>query len=100
MHCFKYHDENGTHNIYIIDDIAAKWRKIGAILKFTGPELDNIETSNQGVQKCCERMLIQWLSGHVRGSTITWRALIEAIRDARLEKLANQLEQRLSCTTA
>ena len=55
------------------------------MLKFTPADLDSINSSSQGdVESCCERMLSKWLAGHVVGSSITWKTLIEALRDARL----------------
>ena len=66
------------------------------MLKFTSADLDSINSSCQGeLESCCERMLSKWLAGHVRGSSITWKTLIKALRDARLGQLANDLEQGL-----
>ena len=96
--CFKYKDENGEKKrIFIIDDIGAKWKRVGRMLKFTSADIDNINSSCQSdVESCCEKMLSQWLEGFVAGSSsITWKTLIEALRDARLGQLADDLEQIL-----
>ena len=93
LSCFKYEDEDGiTQRIYILDDIAAKWRRVGRCLKFRASSLDNIEsTCNGNVEKCSERLLTLWLEGHVAGVPITWKMLTEAITDARLGELADKL---------
>ena len=95
LSCFKYKDEKGkTQRIYILDDIAANWRRVGRCLKFQASTLDNIETTHKGdVEKCSERLLTHWLAGHVAGVSITWKTLMEAITDARLGELADKLRK-------
>ena len=67
------------------------------MLEFTPADIDNINSSCQGeVENCCEKMLSQWLEGYVRGSSITWETLVEALRDSCLRQLADKIEQRLS----
>ena len=94
--CFKYKDEKGrTQRIYIIDEIAAKWRRFGVCLKFSTNILDNIESTCRGdVEACVNRLLTLWLEGHVQNvsqAPITWETLLEALRDGRLGQLADNL---------
>ena len=95
LSCFKFKDEKGTtQRIYILDDIAAKWWRVGLGLKFQASTLDNIEsTCNGDVEKCSKRLLTLWLEGHVTGVPITWKTLMEAITDARLGELADKLRK-------
>ena len=100
LYCFKYTDTKGdTQIIRIIDKIAIKWRRLGACLKFSTDSLDIIDTDNCGkVEACTERMLSLWIEGHVQEDSqapITWRTLLEALRDANLVQLADNLTHLL-----
>ena len=97
LSCFKYKDEEGiTQQIYILDHIAAKWRRVGLGLKFQASTLDNIECKYNGdVEKCSEKLLALWLEGHVGQVPITWKTFTEALTDARLGELADNLTKLL-----
>ena len=99
--CFKYKDEQErTQRIYIMDEITAKWKRFGICLKFSPSILDNIESTCRGdVEACVNRLLTMWLEGHVQDvsqAPITWETLLEALRDARLGKLADDLTDLLT----
>lgn len=99
LSCYKYKDIEGrVQRIYIIDEIAAKWRRVGLSLNFSASDLDNIESSCQGkVEECSERLLIQWLDGNISTQLpITWETLLDALRDARLGQLAETLTDSLT----
>ena len=87
-----------VQRIYIIDEIAAKWRRVGLSLNFSTSDLDNIESSCQGkVEECSERLLTQWLDGNISTQLpITWETLLDALRDARLGQLAETLTDSLT----
>ena len=100
LYCFKYTDtRGGTQRIRIIDKIAPRWRRLGACLKFSTDSLDIIDADNHGkVEACTERMLSLWLEGHVLEDSrapITWRTFLEALRDANLVQLADNLTHLL-----
>ena len=97
LNCFKYKDTKGEiQRFYIMNKIAAQWRKIGIALKFETNCLDSIQsTCNHDVEQCCEKMLTQWLGGHVKQLPITWRTLLEALRDARMNQVADELTDLL-----
>ena len=96
--CYKYVNEHGVEQrLHIIDEICSKWDNLGSMLKFTQSNIESIMKTSQGdVEKCCKTMLTQWLEGRVEGR-ITWKALIEALKDVRLRELAGKLEQILIC---
>ena len=101
LNCFKYKDEQGrTQRIYIMDEIAAKWKRFGLCLKFSPSSLNNIESTCRGdVEACVNRLLTMWLEGHVQDvshAPITWETLLEALRDARLGKVADNLTDLLT----
>ena len=85
--------------IFIIEDIAAKLKRLGASLKFTTTKLDNIEADHREVEACANRLLTLWLQGHVQDvsqAPITWRTFLEALRDCRLGQLADTLTDLLT----
>ena len=95
--CFKYKDEQGVQQrIHIIDDMAPRWSEVGALLKFSESDIDNIgSTCNNDAVKCCRRLLSKWLEGYNDSSDSrpkTWETLLEVMRDARLGELADKLE--------
>ena len=85
-----------TQRIYIMDEIGAKWRRVGRCLKFSTDDLDSIESNCHGdPEKCCEKLLSFWLQGRVEKLPITWYTLLEAIKDARMGQLANKLTHHI-----
>ena len=103
LYCFKYTDtRGGTQRIRIIEKIAPRWRQLGACLKFSTSSLEIIDADKRGqVEACTERMLSLWLEGHVQEDSrapITWRTFLEAMRDANLVQLADNLTHLLPIT--
>ena len=100
LQCFQCTDAQGeTQSVFIIDELAAKWDRVGASLKFPTTKLDNIAADHHGVVACAKRMLIFWLLGHVKDISqepITWRTFIEALRDSHLGQLADNLTDLLT----
>ena len=95
--CFKYNDISGTqHKIHIIDTVASRWRRLGLALNISDYHLNNIEHNHGNVEDRCQTMLKDWLRGTVDGRPRTWETLVEAIDDARMEELVQQLKEVLS----
>ena len=91
LHCLRYHDKGGEERrLFIIDTIAAEWRRMGLALTFTDSDLNNIERDHRRVQDCCSELLSRWLQGAVAGP-VTWQRLLEAMNDVHLTELAQQL---------
>ena len=94
--CLKYTDEQGKmQRIYIMDEIGAKWKRVGRCLKFSTSDLDNIESTCHGdAEECSVKLFTLWLQGHVEAVShlpITWETLLEALKDARMCQLADKL---------
>ena len=80
---------------------AAKWREIGACLKFEDAVLNKIETSisNGDAVACFTELLTRWLKrAPPKHSFPTQEALLEALRedDVGEERIAYNLEQELT----
>ena len=95
--CFKYNDISGTqHKIHIIDTVASRWRRLSLALNISDYHLDNIECNHSNVEERCQTMFKDWLQGTVGDGPVTWETLVEAIDDAKMGELAQQLKRVLS----
>ena len=88
----------GQHKIFIIDSVAARWRRLGLALNISDYHLDNIEHSNHNVEDRCLAMLGHWLRGTAGDGPVTWERLVEAMEDARCGELVQQVKKALLCT--
>ena len=98
LNCLKYEDESGrTQRIYIIDEIAKDWKRFGLILGFSFHLLDTYEMNCRGqLVECCNEMMAHWLKGRGTAEPITWNTLVEALRNAHMDQLADKLIYVLS----
>ena len=67
------------------------WEDLGVLLlgdESTGA-LDKIKTDDREVTKCCNNMFRLWLE---RQPTASWRKLLQALRQLKLDHLASQIE--------
>lgn len=85
-----------TQRIYIINQIAPHWKLVGLILGFSTEHLHVFELKCFGAQEICIEMMTNWLQGRVTEASITWNTLVEALRDARMDELADKLIAVLS----
>ena len=79
----------------IIAAIAAVWRDFGIHLDFDemGRTIDRIAREHQlRPIDCCAAMLREWLEGRGR-QPATWATLIDLLKDADINDLAQQLEK-------
>lgn len=92
--CLKYKDENEEYNeVCIVDEISAKWEKVGFYLEIEYYTLQKIKKSNQlDAEDCCLDMLSQWLN-HKNG---TWKQLVDGLKDAKFIQLSQRLRSILS----
>ena len=98
---FSYTDEQEEEqSVFIIDEMASQWKRVGRMLKFSDADINNIaSTCHDEPQACCDRLLSQWLQGrndHNDSRPKTWRTLLGVIRDARLGELADRLRRILT----
>ena len=93
LSCLKYGKDE---RLFVMDDMAPRWRNVGLMLNFSSTDLDNIETGQQkDPVKCCERLMSKWLDGFVNNRDSrpkTWSTLIDVLKDARLGDLADKIE--------
>ena len=98
--CFKYHDSQGLQRVYIVDDMAPRWKQVGRALQFSQPDIDNIDITCHGNStECCGKLLSQWFGGYTNDKDSrpkTWKTLLEVMRDARLVELADRLKTILT----
>ena len=79
----------------IIKTIAKDWKDFGYLLNFdeTGRTIDCIAKENQlRPIDCCTHMMREWLEGRGR-QPATWATLIDLLKDAEINDLAQQLER-------
>ena len=79
----------------IIATVAAHWQDFGYLLDFdgTGRTIDRIAREHQlRPIDCCAAMLREWLEGRGR-QPATWATLIDLLKDADINDLAQQLER-------
>ena len=79
----------------ILATIAAHWQDFGYLLDFdeTGRTIDRIAREHQlRPIDCCAAMLREWLEGRGR-QPATWATLIDLLKDADINDLAQQLEK-------
>ena len=78
--------------------MAPFWRDLGVLLDFddNGTELDIIAQERPLDPKaCCMAMFQRWLKGKGR-TPCTWQIMIELIKDADQETLADEIESFLA----
>ena len=70
------------------------WKDLGVELLGEGDNdaLDVIKNNNSDVTTCCSAMFQLWLD---RKPTASWRRLIQALKQLKLDYLANQVESKL-----
>ena len=97
--CLKYNEEGKHQRVFIIDEMAPKWKRVGRMLKFSTSCMETITSSCGNDTECCDKLLSQWLQGQNDDKDHcpkTWETLLEVMRDVRLAELADRLEKILS----
>ena len=80
------------HAVYIIDEVASQWRKIGALLNCEDYDLQNIAENNASVEDRCRAMFTQWCKGRIGDEPHTWARLIDAMHDARCGTISSKVK--------
>ena len=89
--CLKYN--NGTQRLFVVEEMAGKWKTVGILLQFTEANIKVIASSSSDQKACCLELLSQWLqgfSGDPRPKS--WNTLLEVLKDAHLIQLGRKLE--------
>ena len=84
----------------IIYAVALDWDWIAIRLHFRGDVISRIERDHKGssVVRACQAMFSKWLEGEGRWP-ITWKTLIEALKEAGFSELASEVETVLERST-
>ena len=78
--------------VRVISRTSATWERVATRLHFEGYEIRSIRRDHHFQSgDACSTMLIEWLEGKGRHPT-TWETLIEALEEADLSELANDLK--------
>ena len=76
--------------------MAVQWDRIGILLGIDEASISQYRADNQEVSRRCEAMLSHWLQesyiSSEAGTQISWRALIQALNNAKEGKLARDIE--------
>ena len=83
--------------IRVLEGAASSWDKVATRLYFEGNMISQIGTKSQNDQlRACQNVFMQWLDGKEGLRTPrTWSTVIEALKEAGLGQLANDLKTTL-----
>ena len=83
-------------NNHVIPLVATRWYDLGLELLETKHEreLEIIESNYRNdMSTCCRKMLSKWLE--TRSNSASWGQLIQAVKNIKLNNVANDIEQLL-----
>ena len=97
----KWKDDRGEEQLlYLIDEIAHKWRMIGGLLGLSRSRLLSLaEQCRDQPQECCREVLGLWLENPPKGYPTTWQGLIDLLKYSKLSEVVAQLRNALSKAT-
>ncbi|CAH1252526.1 Hypp937 [Branchiostoma lanceolatum] len=73
------------------NQVAADWRDLARCLKFTTPDIDDIDTQHRRDKDRCMELLQQWHTRNGDGATI--QALMKALAKAGLKRVVDSLKE-------
>ena len=81
----------------MIEGVAANWEELAYALHFTPSIVRTIRRDNpQDSVSACEEILYQWMSGcEGTRQPVTWKTLMESLRDCDFSTLADDLTNAL-----
>ena len=90
FHKLENTDEFGERKtLSIITHMASKWRSLGIHLNFNVEELDNYSENYNRVEKCCAKMLEDWIN---RKQDSQWSTFLRALEDLSEHALLERLK--------
>ena len=98
LNLIKWNDGGGeTQRFYLMENISPNWRGIGELIGLSMPVLKNIATKHRDEPlECCRDVLRHWLENPPSDYPITWRGLIELLKDCKLGQIVSELESVLT----
>ncbi|XP_066274066.1 ankyrin-1-like [Branchiostoma lanceolatum] len=87
-------NEDGVrrHFFFVKENVSAAWKDLSYHLGFTSADEDNIASRNLDDKSCCMDLLNEWLNR--KGENATFGVLVQALEDAGLQKVADDLNRR------
>ena len=80
-----------------MENISPNWRDIGELIGLPVPTLKNIATEHRDKPiGCCRDVLHHWLENPPSDYPITWRGLIELLKDCKFGQIVSELKSVLS----
>ena len=91
----KWRDENGRESTFTLEEnISAKWRRIGHLIKLTSDTLNSYEVQYKENSRRWEEVMQRWMDG--QGTDIypkTWDGLYQIIKDVNSPQVATELQR-------
>ena len=79
-----------------MENISSNWRGIGELIGLSVSALRNIATEYRDKPlECCRAVLGHWLENPPTEYPITWRGLIELLKDSKLGQVVFELQSVL-----
>ena len=91
LYCIR---DKRDRRIKLISTVQTDVTALGLVLDLDYSAIQCIEQRNHSQETACTEILGHWLKGNGRTS-VTWKALLEALRDCPFMQLADDLEEAL-----
>ena len=86
---------HGGRKVTILESIGSEWEEVAKALDMGQEDIDMIKTRHlDHDEEACREMLATWLEGNLNGE-VSWTALTQALIDAGLPELADNLKDVL-----
>ena len=88
-------DGRGGRKVRVLESIGSEWEEVAKALDMGQEDIDMIKTRHSDHdEEACHEMLATWLEGN--NGEVSWIALTQALIDAGLPELADNLKDVLS----
>ncbi|XP_066301082.1 uncharacterized protein [Branchiostoma lanceolatum] len=82
----------GTYFHFIKEKVAPDWKDLAVLLKFEGPDINNIASRNKDGKSSCLDMLWEWRK--LEGNAATIDVLMTALSEAKLQSVVDGLRKK------
>ena len=87
----------GGRKVRVVESIGSEWEEVAKALDMGQEDIDMIKTRHSDHdEEACREMLATWLESNYNGE-VSWTALTQALIDAGLPQLADNLKGILYC---
>jgi len=91
LYCIR---DQQNRRIQLISTVQTNFAALGLTLNLHYSIIESIEQRNYSQEISCTKILSHWLKGNGR-TPVTWKTLLEALRDCAFMQLAEDLEKAL-----